>query len=333
MSGHYKKPSWYHEIDPVFNKVIKVYMENLSLMDIPSREGHLVLNLGENHLKRIEREGYPKLAKLYEKENIRDVFDDAKLVFLDEFGVFALNTLKKEAKKRGIFLEKLLQISSFVKEKDSKDYYEKSFEPLKSGNTFRNYTSGMTKEELKKYGRKIHSDILSMLCHIFLLNNESLKKDAKYIEMVSRNFLSYSKLLRRFVFFTWDVISLMNHKKSLRQLYNEAQKDDESLLNLLRLDKTLFDHEWVRVRMRKAMYSGDLDFIDSVADALKKGQFDTRKENLDITIALINFWKTGIYRLTIPQRMELLKDSGIEFVQNETAFSKIIERIRPFVDW
>ncbi len=333
MSGHYKKPSWYHEIDPAFNKVIKVYMKNLSLVNIPSREGHLVLTLGENHLKRIEREGYPKLAKLYEKEDMRDVFDDAKLVFLDELGDFALNTLKKEAKKKGIFLEKVFQIASFVKEKDSKDYYEKSFEPLRSDNTFRNHTSGMTKEELKEYGRKIHSDILSMLCHIFLLNNESLKNDAKYIEMVSRNFLTYSKLLRRFIFFTWDVISLMNHKKSLRQLYNEAKKDDTSLLNLLQFDKTLFDHEWVRVRMRKAIYSGDLEFIDSVGDALKKGQFKTRKENLDITIALINFWKTGIYRLTVPQRMELLKNSGIEFVQSEKSFDKIIERIRPFVDW
>jgi hypothetical protein len=45
----------------------------------------------------------------------------------------------------------------------------------------------------------------------------------------------------------------------------------------------------------------------------------------------MNFWFYGLYRLTIPELMELLKDSGIHIPEDEVTFRKFIDReIKPY---
>jgi hypothetical protein len=84
MKIHYKGRPWQRVIDPAFNIIIKNFLEIMGLVNIPSNKGHLILNLPEDSLKKIEREGYPKFSKFYEKEDIKDVFEESKLLFADE---------------------------------------------------------------------------------------------------------------------------------------------------------------------------------------------------------------------------------------------------------
>jgi len=105
MAIHYKKRKWYEEVDPTFNEIIKKYLEGLRLIHIPANEGHLILNLPEDSLKKIKREGYPKFSKFYEKEDIQDVFEASKLLFADEMKDIDLKSIKKKAKKSGIHIQ------------------------------------------------------------------------------------------------------------------------------------------------------------------------------------------------------------------------------------
>jgi hypothetical protein len=66
------------------------------------------------------------------------------------------------------------------------------------------------------------------------------------------------------------MVSQLTYKKSLKTLYEEARPgNDESLFRLLRLDKTLFDHEWLRERMLQEMFMADYDFFKRVGNAIK----------------------------------------------------------------
>jgi hypothetical protein len=338
MAIHYKKRKWYEEVDPAFNKTIKKYLECFRLVHIPADEGHLILSLPEDSLKKMEREGYPKFNKFYEKEDIQDILKYSKLIFGDDMKDIDLKSIKKQAKKSGIHIKDyfnfLLRIAELINKDTKNDYYLKSFKAWESFESLKQYMSRMSEKEKKKYIRKIHSDILSMMWNISMSDIDELKKENKYTKEIRMNIASSSKLIRRLLFGVWDSISLINHKKSLRQLFSEAREgNDESLFHLFQYDPTLFDHEWVRMRLRKALYSGDVNFFNDLAKTLQKGCLDTGKGNLEISFALMNFWKAGIYRLTTSQKMELLRDSGIKFIQKESSFRKIVDRIRPSADW
>jgi hypothetical protein len=338
MAIHYKKRKWYEEVDPAFNETIKKYLACFRLLHIPADEGHLILTLPEDTLKQMEKEGYPKFIKFYEQEDIQNVLDEAKILFPEEMKDIDVKNIKKQARKSGMHLQDyflfLLTIAESINEGNKNAYYVESFKPWASYESLKQYMSGMNEKERKKYGRKIHSDILSMMWHIGMSDIEELKKENKYTKKLRMNILNSSKLIRRLLFVIWDTLAIINHKKPMIKLYSEARDgNNKSLFHLFQYDPTLFDHEWVRVRLRKALYSGDVKFFDQLAKTLQKGCLDTGKQNLEIGFVLMNFWKAGIYRLTTQQKMELLRDSGIQFKQNEIAFRKIVDRIRPFVDW
>lgn len=338
MKIHYKGRAWPEEVDPTFNDIIRKYLEGLRLIQIPANKGHLILSLPEDSLRKMEREGYPKFGKFYEKADGEDIFEATKLLFADEMKGMDFKSIRRDAKKRGIPFQKyvrgLLYFAARIKREHDCDYYLNSFNPLRSEENLSQFISGMTGKQRQEYCRKINSDILAMIWHLGMTLMDELKKEKEYAEKLHFNILNSSKLIRRLMFTVWNNISLMNHKKSLRQLFHEGRDgDDKSLFHLFQYDPTLFDHEWVRVRLRKALYSGDVKFFDELARTLKEGCLDTRKGNLDITIALVTFWKAGIYRLNTEQKMKLLKDSGIRFNLKEDAFRQIVNRIRPFVDW
>lgn len=339
MKIHYKGRAWSEEIDPTFNEIIKKYLEGLRLIEIPANKGHLILSLPEDSLKKMEREGYPKFGKFYEKAADEDIVETSKLLFADEMKGMDYKSIKNDAKKRGVTFQKyvrgLIYFATLIKRESNCDYYLNSFNPLRSEDDMSQFISGMTEKQRQEYRRKINSDILSMIWHLGMTRMDELKKEKEYAEKLHFKILNSSKLIRRMMFSVWNNISLMNHKKSLRQLFHEARddKNDKSLFHLFQYDPTLFDHEWVRVRLRKALYSGDVKFFDELAKTLKEGCLDTRKGNLDITIALVTFWKAGIYRLNSEQKMQLLKDSGIKFNMKENTFRQIVNRIKPFVDW
>lgn len=338
MKIHYKGRPWQEIIDPTFNIIIKKFLETMKLADILSNKGHLILCLPEDSLKRIENAGYPKFGKFYEKENMDGIFEVAKLLFRDELKGSDLISLKSAAKKSGIaykvYIRGLRYLAALIKRYDGCDYYLKSFKPLIFEDSYQKHISAMTEKQRKMYAKKINSDILSMIWHIGMSDLEELKKENEYTEKLRRDFLLNSKLIRMMLFTLWNNIALMNHKKTLRQLFCEAREgNDESLINLFQYDPTLFDHDWVQVRIRKALYSGDMKFFDDLGKTLLKGCLDTQKHNLEISLVLTTFWKAGLYRLNTEQKMKLFKDSNIKFRQNEQAFRQIVNRIRPHVDW
>jgi len=329
---HYKKREWNEEIDPVFYKIIRTFLDGLKLVEIPSNEGYLILSLSEDQLKKLEIAGFPTIAKYYEKYRVEDLLDDTKLIFPDEINAVEFKNIRKKARKRGFDLKELLSLVEFIEEKESRDYYLQAFAPFECADSYKAYTSTMGEKALKKWGKKIRSDIFSMRLHILTMSVECIKRDVKRIEVFRKRNVYNSKLLRRYLFLIWDAVSIVINRMSLRQLLDEARRgNDKSLFKLIQLDKTIFDHEWVRTRIRKALYSGDMEFIVELADNLKKGHFETRGENLDIRLVLMNFWSAGIYRLTTKQKMALLRDSGIKIYQSENSFRQLVDRLRPFI--
>lgn len=339
MKIHYKGRSWKEVIDPTFNIIIRKFLETMELVNIPSNQGHLILDLPADSLKRIENAGYPKFGKFYEKENKDGLFEISKLLFPDALKNTDLESLTKAAKKTGVsykdYVRVLRYLAVFIKRQNGCDYYLNSFKPLESEDSYKKHISKMTENQRKTYSRKINSDIHSMIWHVGMTELDELKKENEYTEKLRVDFLNDSKLIRRMLFGIWNNIALMNHKKSLRQLFIEARDDenDKSLFHLFQYDPTLFDNDWVQVRIRKALYSGDMKFFDKLGKTLLKGCLDTRKNNLDISLVLTTFWKAGLYRLNTEQKKQLFKDSDIKFKQNETALRQIVNRIRPFVDW
>lgn len=99
---HYKKREWYEEIDPAFNKIITRFLEGLKLVEIPSDQGYLILSLSEDQLKNVERQGFPTIAKYYEKGGVEDFFDDAKTVFFDDMKDMEFKKIRKETRKKGL---------------------------------------------------------------------------------------------------------------------------------------------------------------------------------------------------------------------------------------
>jgi len=81
MKIHYKGRPWQKVIDPTFDLIIKKFLEAMALVNIPSNKGHLILALPEDSLKRIEKAGYPKFGKFYEKENVDASFEVFKFLF------------------------------------------------------------------------------------------------------------------------------------------------------------------------------------------------------------------------------------------------------------
>ena len=69
-------------------------------------------------------------------------------------------------------------------------------------------------------------------------------------------------MIKRNLFYTWDAVSLIVNGNSLKDLYQKAKEgDDESLFKIVKIDKTFFDHKWVRTRMNKAAYSADWSIL------------------------------------------------------------------------
>lgn len=328
---HYKKSSWYQEIDPAFNQIIKIYMKAFQKMQLPAREGYLALALDGKDYNKIETEGFPSVASLYEHDKPQDIVNDIGLMFGNGITKEKIKEIEKEVKKKYNFYSFLLPVINSL-ENASRDYYLKSLAPFSAVESFKTYISNMDEKTQKKLLMKMHSDTLSFIWHVGMLDIDSLRKDKEKCEAVKEIVKKHRRFVKRTLFFVWDVISLLVNRKPLKQLFTEARKgDDNSLFELIKVDKTLFDHEWVRTRIRKAMYSGDKNFFNSLGIAIMDEPLKTEYDNLDIAIILLTFWKAGLYRLTVRQTMQLLLDSDVHFKQGETSFNQIRVRLRPFL--
>jgi len=338
----YKRRSWKEIVDPAFDKFIKLYLEFLHKIHLPGSEGYLALELEEIDLRTMEVEHYPGIAFLYEKNKPEDAINDLGALLDFEVKKSDIELFQGIFKGRQAFFELLTGAIDELDE-DSRKYYLKSFDFLSSEAKFITHYSDGDAEKKKKIRQSFVSAILSLLWQGVVIEADALReliKVKKAHDNLKDRVRKRPRMLRRNIFVIWDTVSLLVHKQSMRGLFanakNEKSEDrDQSLFKLMQVDKTIFDHDWVRERIRKAAYSGDWQFFDSLSKALRTDPLANRKLYREILLVSLAFWKSGLHMLTIPQLEQLYNDSGIRTDYTKFDFKKFIDRqIKPhFKDW
>jgi len=133
------------------------------------------------------------------------------------------------------------------------------------------------------------------------------------------------------LFLFLDMVSQLTYRKSMKSLYEEArQGNDESLFRLLRLDKTLFDHEWLRERMLLEMFMADFDFFKKLGNAIKGEPPIAKLRQGKLKLVLFLFWPSGLSKLTIPELWDFLTRCGFEMNPDVEVLRKFVDReIKP----
>ncbi|MBA4371516.1 MAG: hypothetical protein C0402_01500 [Thermodesulfovibrio sp.] len=325
----YKTSSWKRKVDPAFDVIIKLALELLDAVKLPGNEGYIHLTKEDPLCKIIQAEGFPDFKNFYENiDPANDINNWEKMLS----GV-------KGGKKPSIFIKKLYQdfsavltgitlgqmevvdnilqklISSLAPE--SKEYYMTvfTFSPAVKPDT----RTMSQQEQIELFIYQL-SNVFSLFMHkafIGIQNHRDIVKElnAEFIKMV--------------LFQTWNVISLIVNEKSLRTLYVEAKAGDtKPLFKIMRIDKTLFDHDWVRERIREAMYSGDRIFFKALSKAMSDDPLKNRKIRTREFIVLIVFWEVGLYRLSISELLKLFNDCGLALRDDEVTFRKFVDRAK-----
>jgi hypothetical protein len=333
-----KADSWKQKVDPAFDKIIKFYLSFLETFKLPANEGYLTTQLSDNYMRKLEVEGFPSIASIYEHDKDEDVHFDVISMFDDSISKRDFEKKMREVKKAAnLRYEFLMSSVEQLPEEDSRAYYFKGFEPFRTIDVHKIDTESMDRKKLSKLLKQYHSDVQSLQYHggMILIEHQKANSDSGR-KSILKKYNEEPKMLKRYIFFLWNTISLLVHKKNLRLLLNEARKeDDDALFKLIQIDKTLFDHEWLRARIRKASFSGDWKFFDNLSKAIKTDPLANRKVHGDIFLLLIHFWTVGLYRLTIPELMQLFQDSGVRMMYDEVNFRKFVDReIKPlFKKW
>jgi hypothetical protein len=333
-----KADSWKQKIDPAFVKFIKFYLFFLEKMKLPANEGYFTIQLPEEYSRKLEIEGFPSIASIYEHDKDEDVNFDVVSMFDDSLSKRDFKKATTKLKRdQNLSYELLMSSVEQVQEKDSREYYLKRFEPFKSSAVGKIDTGGLDDKKRSKLLKQFFSDQRSLQYHWALSALEHLKANINSgRKTILKKYNEEPKMIKRNIFFVWNTIALLVYKKNLRLLFNEARKgDDTSLFKLIQIDKTLFDHEWFRTRIRKASFSGDWKFFHNLSKALRTDPLENRKMRGDIFLLLIEFWTAGLYRLTIPEIMRLFKDSGVRMIYDEVNFRKFVDReVKPlFKKW
>jgi hypothetical protein len=334
--------SWKQKVDPAFDKFIKFYIFFLEMYQLPANEGYLSIQLPDSYLKKLEIEGFPSIASLYEHDNAEDAsFDFISMlddtIKIQDFKKATRNIAKEIKKDEYSLYEIFLALAEQIKEEDSKDYYLKKYKYLMSDDEYKIHMKSLSDVKKRKWRKEFYSDWQSLRWHTVVKTIEDVKENiTDKRKTIIKRFNEQPKIFRRSIFLLLNTISLFINKKGIKNLLVEARKgDDESLFKLLQIDKTLFDHDWVRARIRKASYFADWEFFDKMSKAIKTDPLRNRKLHGDVFLILVNLWTIGLYRLTVPELMQLFEDSGVRMKYDEVNFRKFIDReIKPlFVKW
>lgn len=320
----YKKSSWKDKIDPAFDNFIKTIVKALDLMELPSN--FEIANL----LEKTKKANINSFKSFYEGKNEKNIniFDLSSISKVKQIGK-ALKEIEKSKIANDIrsIYKTLTGLANDLPEK-SKSYYYKAFEPISSDKSEKEFESSRTKEAQMKWFKEFQADMIALFLHKFIhsLADSDLQKEKETLTRM----LDIEQVL----FFSFDLlnrISILTNKKSLKTLYTEAKNgNQESLIRLLKIDKTLFDHDWVRELMLEAMITGDDVFFEKIGQAIKSepplGKFKWGK----VKYILLLLWNMGLYRLTKPELLNLLEDGGLEIHEEPESFYKFVNReIKP----
>ncbi len=306
-----KSSSWQQKIDPAFDNFIKSYLDLINVLGLTASEGYVSEHL-LIYIKAIENEGYPSFMRFYEETGVNNLINMMTDSFTMPCAFSALKPVleKLENEEWGANINRELATLTDPLPYESKDYYLKwDYIPNPA-------------QDIASYMHFV-SDMISLMNHLTSIKMEGDELPATVLD---------AQMIQRILFTALEIISLSIHKRSIRELYEEAKEgDNPSLFKLIQLDKSLFDHEWARLRIRKALYLGDRQFFKSLADAIKADPLQHNKIKIERHLVLMNYWFYGLYRLSIPELMQLLEDSDIHLPEDEMTFRKFIDReIRPY---
>jgi hypothetical protein len=302
--------SWKQKIDPAFPGFIRSYVSLLDSFGLPRSEGYIQIKDTERFLEVMESKGFPGFADYYRDDSWQGIMSELAPIDV-EIGIPSeLNSIfdALDQESWGYNIKGIIHKVTEHIHPESREYYRR-WEYIASPENRKEYVHFIT-------------DLISLSFHF----------TTQGYETNDQPFSMNAHLIQRILFTSYEVVSTLVNKKMLRTLYEDAREgDDNSLLALIKVDKSAFDHEWIRRRIRKALYEGDRGFFESLGEAIKKDPLKHRKMRIELHLILWQFWYYGLYRLTIPELMQLLEDSGMRIHEDEVSFRKFIDReIKPF---
>lgn len=320
----YKSGSWKQKIDPAFDKFIKLFIELLEAVKLPANEGYINISTEDPHFEMLKEKEFPDFKSYYEAQ------DESRLVSLlgnmlgdIQGGEQPLSDLKELTSNfvalwSGIAITNEGAINSVIEkvvgaiDEESRNYYVRCFS---LGKTEINKTSP---QDQAKAVRFLISNILSLFVNRTCLIAEKNRDGVKELNVA---------YLQSVLFSVWNVISVFTNNKTLGVLYKEAKGgSDKSLFKLIRIDKTLFDHDWVRDRIREAAYSGERDFFQGLSKAVYDDPLRNRKLRIKEFLVLAMFWEAGLYRLSVRELLELFNNCDLAKREDEVTFRKFRDR-------
>ncbi|NUO10000.1 MAG: hypothetical protein HUU08_15230 [Candidatus Brocadia sp.] len=317
-----KSNSWKEKIDPAFDEIIKVYLDFIDRSHINVNTGYLCFD--DDTLNFLKQKGYPSLHKKlaldyeYSKKLTKDMI---KLGASNDIEyILKFFTAKKFEQKKS-YLFKLIQA---LPKKESQEYYRKFFCFFETEEKLKSYFNRSPGIDLKRCQFDVGTNFLTLVMQVMYKEYWNTEND----ESIKGKRLDRLNLIKISLSLVYNTISGITHKNSLDELLEEAEKgNDESLFKAIQIDKTLFDLEWIRKRIRKAFYSGDRIFFDRLGAAVMKMSLENDIEYNKLNSVLISFWELGLCKLTNQERWELLKSCGIVVQDDPKSFDRHVRRL------
>ena len=317
-----KTDSWKEKIDPAFDELIKVYLDFIDRSQIKVNTGYLCLdNDSLNILKEKEYPSFHKKIKFDYEYNKKLTKDIIKLGASNDIEyILKFFTAKKFEQKKS-YLFKMIQA---LPNKESKEYYRTFFSFFETEEKLKSYLNRRPGIDLKRCVYEFNMNILTLVTQVMFKGYWDTEND----ESIKRKRLDRLNLIKIGLSEVFNTVSSITHKKSLDELLEEAEKGcDESLFKAIQIDKTLFDLDWLRRRIRKAFYAGDSSFFKKLGTAIEKTSLENDIEYTKLNSVLISFWGLGLCKLNNQEQWELLKSCGITVQTDPETFRKYVNRL------
>ena len=317
-----KTDSWKEKIDPAFDELIKVYLDFIDRSQIKVNTGYLCLdNDSLNILKEKEYPSFHKKIKFDYEYNKKLTKDIIKLGASNDIEyILKFFTAKKFEQKKS-YLFKMIQA---LPNKESKEYYRTIFSFFETEEKLKSYLNRRPGIDLKRCVYEFNMNILTLVTQVMFKGYWDTEND----ESIKRKRLDRLNLIKIGLSEVFNTVSSITHKKSLDELLEEAEKGcGESLFKAIQIDKTLFDLDWLRRRIRKAFYAGDSSFFKKLGTAIEKTSLENDIEYTKLNSVLISFWGLGFCKLNNQEQWELLKSCGITVQTDPETFRKYVNRL------
>jgi len=116
--------------------------------------------------------------------------------------------------------------------------------------------------------------------------------------------------------------------KSPFALFESAQNgDQDAILKLIQLDKSLVDSDWSMREIKKAQLSGDQKYFKKLSLALTRNPFKPKKRNLKLSIVLVFGWEMELGKLSNDEILEFVKDLKIYEGDDPDSLYREIKRL------